>query len=131
MNLFNKKISKKVRVSLQKALARKNPFIGTASKSKLLLDVWFKFLERLTITGFFIYILEKTHNNALRVLVAITLMFWFFIVLDFFFTSERLITKAILHKSKKLWQFTIGTLLLIGLLLYLINSFIDLFRLLR
>lgn len=132
MNLFSKRITKKQKASLIGSI-RKNPppFFGIFSNFKKEVDLWFQFLEKLALTGFLVYISEKTHNIALRILVYITLIIWFVYVVNYSYIFYVLVFKSIVKKSNLWWQFVAIIMIAFGALMYFITKFTDLFYILH
>jgi len=131
MIFFLKKINKKEKDAIERAIKGPNPFIGAFSNLNKEIKTWFEFLEWLVLTGLLVYFSQKTHNIALRFLVGITLFIWLVKIMSYFFLFERLILHLVLIKSKLWWQFITLSFILIGFLFYLTLQFIDLFKLLH
>lgn len=130
--ILAKKISDKNRKQLEKASLRNNPF-GNFNLSYLtkVKNNWFNFIEQLTLTGFLIYIDQKTNNIAARILVLISGAIWFIYLTPLFFTIYRMLLRSIFSKSKFWWQLCILVAILLVSLFYFANSFFELFRLLH
>jgi hypothetical protein len=132
MNWFSKKITEKQRLSLRNIIWRDPPpTFRFVSRLKEQINLWFQFLERLALTGLLVYLSEKSHNIVLRILVLITLFIWFTYIMTFFSYIEIITLDSIAKKSKLWWHFIVLSIIALGILLYVVFQFIDLFYVLH